>query len=229
MFSVHLSKAVLCTRASFSTQYLIHKFPRHFSRPSLQGHLLAERGFHPVWCSTCGADWACRKLTRDDFFQLWSLEPWSLQHCSSFQNAVIIWWINQGCLAGMLTWQGNSLVCVSLVYKSQGQWAAASGINSATKLQHQDLWEFCFTHERCENLLLLEDTAALCPYWGECFIVTCVVASDGMHRAFCPSSTDMCFLSVQCMLVLLFKGYLCPLLPALLPAPYPSPVSLQAF
>ena len=121
-------------------------FPRHSSRPSQQGHLLTETGFQPMWYSICGVDWACGKLTGDDFFQLWSLEPWSSQHCSSFQNTVIIWWINQGYLAGMLTWQDNSLAFVPLGCKTQGQWAAASGSNRTVKLQYQDLCEFYVSH-----------------------------------------------------------------------------------
>ena len=189
-FCVHPSRQYCAWGHHSAHSTSFKNFPRYSSRPSQQGHLLTEMGFRPLWCSNCGVDWACRKLTRDDFFQLWSLEPWSSQHCSSFQNAVIIWWINQGYLAGMLTWQDNSLAFVPLVYRTQGQWAAASGSNNTAKLQYQDVCEFYTSSD-----FFFFSSLKILLYFAEVhtLLATFIVASDDIHGVFCPGSIEeMC-------------------------------------
>lgn len=143
-----------------------------------------------MWCSICGADGACGQLIRDDFIQLWSLEPRSLQHCSPFQNTVIIWYLNQGYLARMLTWQNNSLAFVSLKYKIQGQWTAASGSNSTIKL-------VCEFYVSYVTFFIL--------WWYLCFssLLRCMLHcnphcwSDDIYRALCPYSVEK--MSFSCL------------------------------
>lgn len=77
-------------------------------------------------------------------------------------------------------------------------------------------WRVCGLYVLQLFFFSLKDTSVVCLCWGEDFIVTRIVASDNVYRAFCPSSLEEISLSGlyvlwadQCMLPLLFKGYLC--------------------
>lgn len=60
-----------------------------------------------------------------------------------------------------------------------------SGPNSTVKLQY-----LCEVYVSNVSFSTVEDTAVLCLSWGAHIFVTCIVSSNDMHRAFCPSSVE---------------------------------------
>lgn len=62
------------------------------------------------------------------------------------------------------------------------------------------MWGLCFTHD---GFFSFEDTAVLCLCRGAHLIVTCIIASDDIHRAFCSTSIEeMCVFSLWYVFVI---------------------------